>query len=269
MYTKQKHLTLVEMFLFNQQFITMNIKHYLDSTYLKTAEQAKVSEKENMQIVYDFVQEAIEEKFKLVMLRPDKIVEAKKQLVGAASKVLIGTVIGFPEGVLSIEDKINEAKQAIKDGVDELDFVINFEAFKLGDTSLVKKEVLQGTKLALAHRKKIKWIIEVAALNGSQIIQLTSLIKNVVVANFKEKDFEHVFIKSSTGFYNTVDGSPNGATYTAIKAMLENAFPLQVKASGGIKTKEEALQMIKLGVNRIGTSAAKSISDGELYSGNY
>ena len=247
----------------------MNIKHYLDSTYLKTANQAGVSEKENNQIVNDFVREAIEEKFMLVMLRPDKIVDAKKQLVDAASKVLIGTVIGFPEGTFSIDEKINEAKTAIENGVDELDFVVNFEAFKLGDIDLVKQEVLQGTKLALAHRKKIKWIIEVAALNGSQIIQLTSLIKNVVVANFTEKDFDSVFVKSSTGLYKTSNGLPNGATVPSIIAMLENAFPLQVKASGGIKTKEEALEMIQLGVKRIGTSAAKSISDGELYSGNY
>ena len=150
--------------------------------------------------------------------------------------------------------------------MDELDFVINFEAFKLGNIDLVKQEVLQGTKFAVTHHKKIKWIIEIAALNGAQIIQLTSLIKNVVVANFTEKDFEHVFIKSSTGFYKTVEGSPNGATIAAILAMLENAFPIQVKASGGIKTKEEAIEMIKLGVKRIGTSAAKSISDGMLIS---
>ena len=240
----------------------MNIKHYLDSTYLKTAEQLGVSEKENNQIVHDFVQEAIEEKFMLVMLRPDKIVDAKKQLVDAASKVLIGTVIGFPEGTFSIDEKINEAKIAIENGVDELDFVIDFEAFKLGKIDLVKQEVLQGTKLALAHRKKIKWIIEVAALNGSQIIQLTSLIKNVIVANFNEEDFDSVFVKSSTGFYKTLNGLPNGATFPSIIAMLENAFPLQVKASGGIKTKKEVLQMIQLGVKRIGTSAAKFISDG-------
>ncbi|WP_396181650.1 deoxyribose-phosphate aldolase [Flavobacterium sp.] len=247
----------------------MNIKDYLDSTYLKTAEQAGVSEKETNQIIHDFVQEAIEEKYKLVMLRPDNVAFAKKQIEKAQSKVCIGTVIGFPEGTSSIEEKISEAIQAIKDGVDELDFVINFEAFKLGDIDLVKQEVLQGTKLAVTHHKKIKWIIEIAALNGAQIIQLTSLIKNVVVANFTEKDFEHVFIKSSTGFYQTADGSPNGATIAAIIAMLENAFPLQVKASGGIKTKEEAIEMIKLGVKRIGTSAAKSISDGILISEKY
>jgi deoxyribose-phosphate aldolase len=247
----------------------MNIKQYLDSTYLKTAEQAKVSEKENMVLVQNFVQETIDEKFKLVMIRPDKVALAKKLIDSQDSKVLIGTVIGFPEGTNTIEEKLVEAKQAIKDGADELDFVVNFEAFKLGEISLVKDEVFQGTQFALQHNKTVKWIIEIAALNGAQIIQLTSLIKNVVVANFKEKEFEHVFVKSSTGFYKTVDGLPNGATFPAIIAMLENAFPLPVKASGGIKTKEEALEMIKLGVKRIGTSSAKAISEGIKTSGSY
>jgi deoxyribose-phosphate aldolase len=247
----------------------MNIKSYLDSTYLKTADQANVSEKENIVLVQNFVQETIDEKFKLVMIRPDKVALAKKQIESQNSKVLIGTVIGFPEGTNTIEEKLIEAQQAITDGADELDFVVNFEAFKLGDIELVKNEVLQGTKLGLENHKTVKWIIEIAALNGAQIIQLTSLIKNVVVANFKEKEFENVFVKSSTGFYKTLNGLPNGATFPAIIAMLENAFPLPVKASGGIKTKEEALEMIKLGVKRIGTSSAKAISEGVETSGSY
>ncbi len=247
----------------------MNITSYLDSTYLKTAEQANISEKENMVLVQKFVQETIDEKFKLVMIRPDMVAFAKKLIDSQNSKVLIGTVIGFPEGTFTIEEKLHEAKQAIKDGADELDFVVNYEAFKSGEIDLVKDEVFQGTQLALQHNKTVKWIIEIAALNGAQIIQLTSLIKNVVVANFKEKDFENVFVKSSTGFYKTLDGSPNGATFPAIIAMLENAFPLSVKASGGIKTKEEALEMIKLGVKRIGTSSAKAISEGIETSGSY
>jgi deoxyribose-phosphate aldolase len=247
----------------------MNITSYLDSTYLKTAKQAKVSEKENTLLVQNFVQEAMDEKFKLVMIRPDKVALAKKLIESQNSKVLVGTVIGFPEGTNTIEEKLSEAKQAINDGADELDFVVNFEAFKSGEINLVKEEVFQGTQFALQHNKTVKWIIEIAALNGAQIIQLTSLIKNIVVANFKESEFENVFVKSSTGFYETLDGLPNGATFPAIIAMLENAFPLPVKASGGIKTKEEALEMIKLGVKRIGTSSAKAISDGVETLGSY
>lgn len=247
----------------------MNIKSYLDSTYLKTAEQAKISEKENTVIVQNFVQETIDEHFKLVMIRPDKVALAKRLIVAQNSKVLIGTVIGFHEGTNSIEEKLIEAKQAIKDGADELDFVVNFEAFKLGEIDLIKEEVFLCTQLGLSHHKTVKWIIEIAALNGAQIIQITSLIKNIVVSHFKEKEFENVFVKSSTGFYKTVDGLPNGATFPAIIAMLENAFPLPVKASGGIKTKEEALEMIKLGVKRIGTSSAKAISEGIIATDEY
>lgn len=250
-------------------FYKMNIRQYLDSTYLKTATQAKVSEKENNVLVANFVQEAIDEQFKLVMIRPNKVALAKKLIVEQDAKVLVGTVIGFPEGTNTIEEKLSEAKKAIAAGADELDFVVNFEAFKNGEIDLVKCEIFKGTLFALQHFKTIKWIIEVAALSGAQIIQLTSLIKNVVAANCKEKDFENVFVKSSTGFYNTLDGSPNGATIPVIIAMLENAFPLPVKASGGIKTQEEALEMIKLGVKRIGTSSAKAISEGVVVSEGY
>lgn len=247
----------------------MNIKQYLDSTYLKTAEQAGISEQENEIIAKSCIQEAIDEKFKLIMIRPNFVKIAKQMIKEQNSNVVVGTVIGFHEGTASIEDKIKEAQQAINDEVDELDYVVNYEAFKNGATELVKNEILLGTKFGLDHHKVVKWIIETAALDGMQIIQLTSLIKNTVVANFKETDYEKVFVKSSTGFYKTLDGSPNGATFPAIKAMLENAFPLPVKASGGVKTKEDALEMIKLGVKRIGTSSAKAIADGVETSGSY
>ncbi len=247
----------------------MNINSYLDSTYLKTADQANISEKATALLVKKCVEEAIAEQFKLVMIRPDQVQSAKQLLIEHKSKVLLGTVIGFPEGTATIDEKIAEAEQAIINGVDELDFVVNFEAFKSGDIALVKNEILSGTKYALQHHKVIKWIIEIAALNGAQIIQLTALIKNIVISNFKERELDQVFVKSSTGFYKTADGMPNGATFPAIIAMLENAFPLQVKAAGGISNQEDAVELIKLGVKRIGTSSAKAISEGIETSGGY
>lgn len=247
----------------------MNIKQYLDSTYLKTAAQAGLSETENTTIVQGFIQEAIDEGFKLIMIRPDKVKLAKEMIVKAKSKLLIGTVISFPEGNNSIEAKLAEAQQAIEDGVDELDYVCNYEAFKAGNTELVKSEVLLGTKLAFEHHKVAKWIIEVAALTDAQIIQISALIKNVIIANFKEDCYPNVFVKSSTGFYKTENNLPNGATFPAVIMMLENASPLPVKAAGGVRTYEEAEEMIRLGVKRIGTSAAKTIAHGETASGNY
>lgn len=247
----------------------MKVLQYLDSTYLKTPEQAGLSATENTKIVAGFIKEAIEENFKLIMIRPDMVKMADKMIKEANSKVTIGTVIGFPEGTFSLEEKLSEAYQAIDDGADDLDFVCNYEAFKRGEIDLVKKEILEGTKLGLSHHKIVKWIIEVAALNANQIIQLSALIKNVVMSNFKEESYSSVFVKSSTGFYKTQDGLPNGATVPTIIMMLENASPLSVKAAGGVRTYDEAIEMIRLGVKRIGTSSAKAIANGQIAKGDY
>ncbi len=247
----------------------MNIKQYLDSTYLKTPEQAGLTVEENTKVVKNFIQEAIDEGFKLIMIRPDMVSLAKKMITDANSKVTIGTVIGFHEGTYSLDEKLTEAQKAIEDGVDDLDFVCNYEAFKKGEIELVKKEILEGTQLGLHHHKIVKWIIEVAALNETQIIQLSTLIKNTVIANFKEDCYPNVFVKSSTGFYKTENGLPNGATVSAIIMMLENSSPLPVKAAGGVRTYQEAVEMINLGVKRIGTSSAKAIANGEESKSDY
>ena len=70
---------------------------------------------------------------------------------------------------------------------------------------------------------------------------------------------ENVFVKSSTGFFQTPNAEPNGANEHVIRLMVENAGDLSVKASGGVRTKKEAEKMIELGVKRIGTSSAKQI----------
>ena len=241
----------------------MDIRPFIDSTYLKSASQAGLDETQNRFVVETFIREAIEERFKLIMIRPEMVAVAKKIVSASESNLQIGTVIDFPQGQSGIEEKLREANQAIVDGADELDFVCNYEAFKNGNVDLVKEEILRGTQLALDNNKIIKWIIEVAALSDKQIIQLSALIKNVVMANFKEADYTAVFVKSSTGFYQTQNNEPNGATISTITMMIENASPLSVKAAGGVRTYEDAVEMIKLGVKRIGTSAAKAIVNGE------
>jgi deoxyribose-phosphate aldolase len=247
----------------------MNIRDYLDSTYLKTDAQAGLSENENIAVAQGFIQEAIDEGFKLIMIRPNRVALAKKMIVEAHSKVLVGTVIDFPEGKSSLDKKLAEALECIQNGADDLDYVCNYEAFKAGDISTVKEEILKGTQLGLNHNKTVKWIIEVAALNDLQITQLSALIKNVVISNFNEDLYSSVFVKSSTGFYTTENGLPNGATVHSIKIMLENASPLPVKAAGGVRTYDEAVQMVELGVKRIGTSGAKAIANGEESSSQY
>ncbi len=247
----------------------MNIKNYLDSTYLKTAKQAKITDLQDIEVVKSYIQEAIDEKFRLIMIRPKHVLLAYEMIFNANSNLEIGTVIDFPKGKSSIEIKLEQAKKAILDGADDLDFVINYRAFKKKEYDLVKQEIIECTKLALQNNKTLKWIIEVAALNNKQIIQLSTLIKNVVIANFKEENYPNVFVKSSTGFYKTNDNLPNGATFDSIIMMLENASPLPIKAAGGIKNIQDAEAMIRLGVKRIGTSNAKIIADGQLISNNY
>jgi deoxyribose-phosphate aldolase len=247
----------------------MNIKEYLDSTYLKTASQAGINESQNTLVAKKFIQEAIDEKFKLIMIRPNMVSIARKMITDANSNVEIGTVIDFPEGKSGLEAKLNEAIQAIQHGADDLDFVCNYEAFKEGNVDLLKEEILKCTQLGLENNKVVKWIIEVAALNEKQIIQLSALVKNVVISNFKEKDYVSVFVKSSTGFYQTENNLPNGATVLSIVLMLENASPLPVKAAGGVRTYQEAFEMIRLGVKRIGTSGAKAIAKGESTQSGY
>lgn len=247
----------------------MDIKQYLDSTYLKTAEQAGLSETENNEVVKQTIQEAIDYNFKLIMIRPEQVKVARKMISESNSKVTIGTVIDFPKGQNSLEKKLDEAQKAIQDDADDLDFVVNYEVFKNGKIDEVKQQVLECTKLGLANNKIVKWIIEIAALSNDEIMQLSALIKNVIVANFKENQYEKVFVKSSTGFYKTEDGKPNGATVPAIKIMIENSFPLPVKAAGGVRTYQEAVEMVKLGVKRIGTSSAKAIATGKTATSDY
>jgi len=254
--------------IFTHIYFQMDIRQYLDSTYLKTATQAGISEAENNAVAKRFIAEAIDEQFKLIMIRPEQVKIAKKMIATAKSSVRVGTVIDFPDGVSPIGKKLEEAQNAIADGADELDFVCNYRAFKLGDHDLVRDEVFAGTKLGLEHLKTVKWIIEVAALTDKEIAQLSALIKAVVVTNF-EGHYNDVFVKSSTGFFKTEGGRPNGATLESVSIMLENAAPLPVKAAGGVRTFDEAVAMINLGVKRIGTSSAKAIADGGASSGGY
>ena len=82
----------------------MNINQYLDSTYLKTAIQAGISENDNTTIVKEFIQEAIQDNFKLVMIRPEMVAMARKLINNANSKVHVGTVISFPDGTNTLSE---------------------------------------------------------------------------------------------------------------------------------------------------------------------
>ncbi|GEM50846.1 deoxyribose-phosphate aldolase [Empedobacter brevis] len=247
----------------------MNINQYLDSTYLKTPEQAGISNSDTLDMVHKLTQEAIDNGIYAVMIRPDYVRSVRELLDEKKSNVVLGTVIGFPEGIYDLNEKLREAQKAISDGADELDFVVNYEAFKKGDIDKVKEEIETATSIVLREGKVVKWIIETAALTDEQIIEITQLIRDIVLEKIGEENAAKVFIKSSTGFYKTENDAPNGANEHVIKLMLENAGSLPVKASGGVRTTEEAKKMIDLGVKRIGTSSALAIVQGKEASGNY
>tara|TARA_R110002073_G_scaffold40547_5_gene115258 strand:+ start:416613 stop:417359 length:747 start_codon:yes stop_codon:yes gene_type:complete len=247
----------------------LKIHHYLDSTYLKTAQQAAITDEATLETVSSLIEEAIVYDFKLVMLRPRFVQLAKKMILQSESNVGVGTVIGFHEGTPSIQEKLKEAQQAINDGADELDFVINYTAFLNQELALVKEEVRKGTQLAINNDKIVKWIIEIAALTNDQIVAITQLIRDVVLTHFDKKQAQTVFVKSSTGFYKTNNTKPNGATLEAMQLIVTNAAPLQAKAAGGVRTYEDALKMIKLGVTRIGTSSAKALIEKQQTKKNY
>ena len=256
-----KRLYLFDKIIF-KKMTKININQYLDSTYLKTATQANISEEETKLKVQELIQEAIDNNFKLAMIRPQFVAMAREMISNANSNVLIGTVIGFHEGTYKTQDKLKEAMQAVQNDVDELDFVVNYTAFKEEKINIVKAEVFKGTKLALDNNKVAKWIIEIAALTNDEIVAITQLIRDVVLENFGEENASKVFVKSSTGFFKTEEGKPNGATFEAMELIVENAKPLPAKAAGGVRNYDDAVKMVEMGVTRIGTSSAKLIADG-------
>jgi len=160
----------------------MKLSQYIDTTYLKLPSQANISEEETKANVIKLIEEAIEFDFKLVMI------------TSANSNVLIGTVIGFHEGTYSLESKLEEAQKAIDLGVDDIDFVVNYEAFKNDETTLVEEEIIKGTEIGLRNKKVVKWIIEVAALSNKQIASISGLIKKVVIDTFGIENAENVFL---------------------------------------------------------------------------
>ncbi|SFM84151.1 deoxyribose-phosphate aldolase [Algoriella xinjiangensis] len=247
----------------------MSINQYLDSTYLKTPAQAGISNSDTLDMVHKLTQEAIDNEIYAVMIRPDYVRSVRALLEERKSNVVLGTVIGFHEGTNDLNEKLREAQRAIADGAEELDFVINYEAFKKGEIEKVKEEVETVTSIVLREAKVVKWIIETAALTDNQIVELTQLIRDIVINKLGEEYAPRVFVKSSTGFYRTPNDEPNGANEHVIKLMLANAGPLPVKASGGVRTAEEAEKMIALGVKRIGTSSALAIVKGEKATGDY
>ncbi len=214
----------------------MNLSQYIDHTLLKPT----ATEQDILQLC----EEAISYQFYAVCVNSCYVHLCKEKLLSTPIK--IASVIGFPLGAMLITTKIYEAKEAIRLGADEIDMVINIGFLKDGKYDLVEEEI-RKIKDAIGSNT-LKVIIETCYLTKEEISIATKL---TVKAGAD-------YIKTSTGF-----GS-GGATLEDVAIMKSNGEnKIKIKASGGIRDYETAMQYIELGVNRIGTSNGIQIVTGQ------
>lgn len=233
----------------------MNIEEYLESTYLKTKLEASLSEEEMQFKINNLVNEAIKYNFKLVMIRSNLIKFVIDLIDSKNSNLLVGTVIDFPLGDRTAKEKIKEASNVLQYKISDLDFVCDYNAFKRGDFEKFDNDIIQLSKLCIDANKTIKWIIETGALSKKEIFNISERISNIINKYFPQS-LDKFFLKTSTGYYGGY-----GANINDIKIMKRSSKNIQIKASGGIKSYQDCLKMIELGVTRIGTSSAKNIYD--------
>lgn len=161
------------------------------------------------------------------------------------SPVMVVAVVGFPLGAASPEAKAFEAREAVRNGAQEIDMVLNIGALKSKDYALVLDDIRRVVSAAAPH--KVKVIIETGMLTQTEKVIACALAKVAGAA----------FVKTSTGF------GPGGATAEDVALMREVVGEgVEVKASGGIRTSEDADTMIKAGATRIGASASVAIVTG-------
>ena len=181
--------------------------------------------------------------FKSVCVNPIWVKYAAHKL--KHTNVLTCTVIGFPHGTHQPNVKVFEAEQAILDGAEELDMVINVEALKAKDYHTIKEEI-KGIVEA-AEGRYVKVILETCYLTDEEIVKACEIAVKAG-ANF---------VKTSTGFGTA------GATVQHVKLMKDTVGDAaEVKASGGVRTYEDAIKMVEAGATRIGTSNGVQIVTG-------
>ena len=214
----------------------MKLNKYIDHTLLK----ATATKND----IIKLCQEAKAHQFFSVCVNSCYVSLAKKELLGTDIKIC--RVIGFPLGAMSTNTKVQETKQALLDGADEIDMVLNIGFLKSKDFDAVSEDI-EAIKKEIPNRT-LKVILETCYLEDYEIIKASELaIKSGAD-----------FIKTSTGF------GTGGATIkdiTLMKGVIKNGTT-KIKASGGIRDTKTALEYINIGVNRIGTSNGITIVTG-------
>lgn len=210
----------------------MPINKLIDHTLLKAdATKAEVTQVLAEALKYDFAS---------VCIQPCHVSYAAQYLKGSDVKVC--TVIGFPLGANTSAVKAFETADAIQNGADEIDMVINIGALKDGQDETVLNDIVAVVQAA--QDKTVKVILETCLLSEEEIVKACQLCMQAKAD----------FVKTSTGF------STGGATIENVrimKAAIDDT--MQVKAAGGIRTYEDLLKMVEAGASRIGTSAGCSI----------
>jgi len=211
----------------------IKIEKYIEQTVLKA--QTVDADIENL------VKEAKEYGFVGVCVPPFWVKKAKREIEDADIQLV--SVVGFPLGYNLTETKVFETEQLIKLGADEIDVVWSLTAFKAG-MNWPKLELARLSQVCHDQDRILKVILETAYLSDSEIIQACEICADAGVD----------YVKTSTGF------APEGAKESHIKLMRKHLpSNVGIKASGGIKTLEQALGLVQAGADRIGTSSGVQI----------
>lgn len=216
------------------------LSKYIDHTLLKAAAMPSEIEK-----VCD---EALQYDFASVCVNACYTSLVSSKLKGSSVKTCV--VVGFPLGAMSSSMKAAETAQAVKDGAEEVDMVINIGMMKAGETDYVRddiKAVVDASGSAV-----VKVILENCYLTKEEIATVCLLCKEAGAD----------FVKTSTGF------GTGGATLEDVALMKKTVPELEVKAAGGIRDRETALAMIEAGADRLGASAGIAIVEGDADAGN-
>jgi deoxyribose-phosphate aldolase len=211
-----------------------DLASFIDHTALKPF----VTEEQIIQLCA----EATQYKFKAVCVPPSYVATAVGHLKDKNTAVC--TVIGFPLGYQTFSVKKTETTEALDQGASEIDLVMNISQFKSEKYAEVREEVEQITQLVHSRRALIKIIIETAYLSKEEIQKICEICANAAVD----------FVKTSTGF------APYGARVDDVQWMRQHLPErIQIKASGGIQTLEQAQELIAAGASRLGTSSGIEI----------
>ncbi|MGF6951737.1 deoxyribose-phosphate aldolase [Neobacillus sp. B4I6] len=224
--------------------MTQNVVRMIDHTSLK----ADATKEE----IGKLVEEAKKYLFASVCVNPTWVNFAAKMLADTP-EVKVCTVIGFPLGATTSETKAFETKNAIENGANEIDMVINVAALKDKQDDLVERDIAAVVGAAKG-KALVKVIIETCLLTKEEKIRACEISVKAGAD----------YVKTSTGF------STGGATVEDIRLMRQTVGPeIGVKASGGVRSREDAIAMVEAGATRIGASSGVSISKGEQSLSNY